>query len=282
MPQHNPRQMMEVLRATNAAADPAAVDRRTALTRLAASSLALAAGAITLSKLTGCATGPSTNQRVGTLPAPKWPTTEERLTPGPAAASPTTAHPSTRPLPTQPSVSSAPALPQGTIARSAWSKGDPYFPNMTRMQPIQRITLHHDGMNAFTATSQQAAAERIEAIRRSHRNMPGWGDIGYHFVIDPAGRVWEARPLTWQGAHVKDQNPGNIGICLLGNYEIQRPNDTQLAAMERLVASQMAQYRIPLREVRTHKEMAPTACPGKNLQPRLVAMRSQRGALATV
>jgi hypothetical protein len=261
-----------------------AIARRLALARLASSSLALVAGAAVLGRLAGCATDPSTNTSISRLPAPKWPTTEDRLStlPGRTMGTPAAPHASTRPLPTQPPAPApAPALPEGVMARSIWSKGDPYYPNMTRMQTIQRITLHHDGMSAFTATSQQAAAERIEAIRRSHRNMPGWGDIGYHFVIDPAGRVWEARPLSWQGAHVKDQNEGNIGICLLGNYELQRPNDTQLAAMERLIASQMKRYNIPLREVRTHKEMAATACPGKNLQPRLVAMRSARGPLAT-
>lgn len=255
-----------------------AVDRRSALSRMALSALALAAGGAALGKLSGCASsGPSNNQRVSGLPAPKWPTAEERLGQVSRTGAPMQ-HPSTRPLPTQPS----PATPtHGVIARSAWSKGEPFFPNMTRMQPIQRITLHHDGMSAYTSTSEQAAAERIEAIRRAHRNMPGWGDIGYHYVIDPAGRVWEARPITWQGAHVRDQNPGNIGICLLGNYELQRPNDAQLASLESFVASQMQQYRIPVREVRTHKEMAPTACPGRNLQPRLEAMRSWRGSLAS-
>ncbi|MGP1347453.1 MAG: peptidoglycan recognition protein family protein [Phycisphaerales bacterium] len=251
------------------------VGRRSALSRLAGLSLGVAGG-LALAKLSGCASGGSTNDRVGALPSPKWPTESERLGQAAGAGSRGAGHPSTRPLPTAPPV----AVGGGVIPRSAWSKGDPFFGNMTRMQPIDRITLHHDGMSAFTNTSEGAAAERIEAIRRAHRSMPGWGDIGYHYVIDPAGRVWEARSLSWQGAHVKDQNPGNIGICLLGNYEQQRPTDTQLAAVERFVGAQMKQYGIALRSVKTHKEMAPTACPGRNLQPRLEAMRGWRGALA--
>lgn len=246
---------------------------------MAVSALALAAGGVVLGKLGGCASGGvSDHHRVGALPAPKWPSAEERLGQVSRNGAPMQ-HPSTRPLPTQPPAQASGY--SGVISRSSWSKGEPFFANMTRMQPIRRITLHHDGMSVFTSTSEHAAAERIEAIRRSHRNMPGWGDIGYHYVIDPAGRVWEGRPISWQGAHVRDQNPGNIGICLLGNYELQRPNDAQLASLESFVAGQMRQYRIPVREVRTHKEMAATACPGRNLQPRLEAMRSWRGALAS-
>ncbi len=152
---------------------------------------------------------------------------------------------------------------------------------MDRMRPIYRITVHHDGMTAFTSVSEQAAAERLENIRRAHRGH-NWGDIGYHYLVDPAGRVWEGRPLTWQGAHVKNQNEGNLGVCVMGNYENQQPNEAQLRAVERFVAEMMTRHSVRVGNVYTHREMAATACPGRNLQPRLVAMRGTRGALAMV
>ena len=169
----------------------------------------------------------------------------------------------------------------GAIPRAQWAGGQPVPRLMERMKPINKITIHHDGMNAFTTTSQTAARARVEAIRNAHRGQ-NWGDVGYHYLIDPAGRVWQGRPLEWQGAHVRAQNEGNIGICVMGNYELQRPNSSQLASVERSVAELMRAYRIPLREVRTHREMAATACPGRHMQPRLVAMRSSQGMLARV
>ncbi len=171
--------------------------------------------------------------------------------------------------------------PPGVIPRSAWAKGAPVPSLMNTMLPVQRITVHHDGMNTFTSRSEGDAADRLERIRAAHRSK-NWGDIGYHYLIDPNGRVWEGRPLNWQGAHVASQNEGNLGICVMGNYEDQSPSDTQLDAVERFVASQMRAYRVPVMRVHTHRELASTQCPGRNLQPQLVAIRRSGGVLAMV
>ena len=91
-----------------------------------------------------------------------------------------------------------------------------------------------------------------------------------HFAVDPAGRVWEARPLGWQGAHVKDHNPGNIGIVVLGNFEVQTPGPSQLEGVRRHVTSLMRAYNVPRSRVHTHRDWgAQTACPGDTLQSSL-------------
>jgi hypothetical protein len=187
-----------------------------------------------------------------------------------------TSQPATRPSTIEPAI---PSGPSGVIARSSWAGGAPVPALMDRMLPVNKITLHHDGMNAFTSASQADAAERLENIRLAHRGH-NWGDIGYHYVIDPAGRVWEGRPLMYQGAHVRDQNEGNLGVCVLGNFERQAPNQAQLNTVEHFVAALMTRYRVGVRNVYTHRELAATACPGRNLQPRLVSMRTRGGGLA--
>ena len=165
--------------------------------------------------------------------------------------------------------------------RSAWAGGVVVPRFMVQMQPVTQITLHHDGMSRFEATDERQVAARLELIRRAHRNR-NFGDIGYHYLVDPAGRVWEGRPLTWQGAHVARQNQGNLGICCLGNFEKQSPTEAQLLAVEAFAMSQMRRFNVPVARVFTHRELAPTACPGRNLQPRLLAMRRSGGALAQV
>ena len=147
------------------------------------------------------------------------------------------------------------------------------------MQTPHHITIHHDGMSPFRETNYAKVADRIEVIRTAHLKRDGgsrWGDIGYHFVVDRAGRVWEARSLAWQGAHVKDHNEGNIGILCLGNFEEQTPSAKQLAALERLVKTLRARYNIPSDHVLTHREWpgANTKCPGQNLQARVMVSRS--------
>jgi len=166
---------------------------------------------------------------------------------------------------------------QTAIPRSVWAKGDPIPRNMKPMLPMRYITIHHDGMTRFTETSKASAASRLETIRKSHLRRDGgrWGDIGYHFAIDPAGRLWEGRSLHWQGAHVKARNEGNIGVVVLGNYEIQSVNRAQTAEVDATIALLMKKFSIPLTRVRTHQEWAATACPGKSLQRYMVLTRNR-------
>lgn len=164
----------------------------------------------------------------------------------------------------------------GVLGRAKWSKGQPVVSLMNPMVPVRWITIHHDGMTPFVATDERSSAGRIELIRNGHRGK-GWGDIGYHFAIDRAGRVWEGRPLKWQGAHVKDHNEGNIGILVIGNFDEQSPSAMQLKALEKQVKMVMLKYKIPASRVKTHREWAgaKTACPGKSLQNYVTGWRSR-------
>lgn len=162
----------------------------------------------------------------------------------------------------------------GVFERSKWATGDPIPSRMERMLPVSRITVHHDGMSPFWSDSQSAAAGRIDAIRRAHQSQD-WGDIGYHFVIDRSGRIWEGRPLTWQGAHVKYHNEGNIGVVCLGNFDQQSPTELQVAALQRHLEQLIARYGVPNRLVYTHQELAATACPGRALQAQMGPLRAR-------
>lgn len=149
---------------------------------------------------------------------------------------------------------------------------------MDRLTGVRYVTIHHDGMNPFYGDDSASAADRIELIRRAHRNK-GWGDIGYHFVVDRGGRVWQARPLNFQGAHVKDHNEQNIGIMALGNFDLQTPSDAQVVGLSRHVAAVSQRFGVPAGNVRTHQEWAATACPGRNMQHRIVTLRSRSFAV---
>jgi len=213
--------------------------------------------------LAGCAS----RDRVSTLPDPVWPT--GRHVPG--------VSPSPMPAPAPAPVARSPF--PNVIARGQWAKGAPVASLMTTMGPINAITIHHDGMPPFAATDAAATAARVELIRMSHRNKPTpWGDIGYHFVIDRAGRIYEGRPLQWQGAHVRDHNAGNIGVLCLGNFEAQTPSEPQLQALATHVRTLRRHYNVSMNRVITHREWpgARTACPGMRLQPRVESLRSNR------
>lgn len=167
----------------------------------------------------------------------------------------------------------------GVLPRSRWTRSAPELSLADPMRGISQITIHHDGMPPVSLSSMNSVASRIEQIRASHRQR-GWADIGYHYVIDPDGRVWEGRPIKLQGAHVKDQNPQNLGILVLGNFEQQTPTPRATAALDDFLVGQMRQYRIPVSRVYTHQELASTACPGRALQRYMESTRARGGRVA--
>ncbi len=179
----------------------------------------------------------------------------------------------------EPSHASHRTMP-GVISRAAWTRAVPKTWDTNPMGGIKRITIHHDGMTPFTSTSRAAAAQRLENIRRAHVSSNGWADVGYHFVVDPGGRVWEARPVALQGAHVKYNNEHNLGVMVMGNYDRQSPTNAASTMLDEFVGSMMRKYRVPVSRVYTHQELRPTACPGRSLQRVMESTRSRGGVLA--
>ncbi|MFO0872823.1 MAG: peptidoglycan recognition family protein [Phycisphaerales bacterium] len=211
-------------------------------------------------------------QQTAVLPEPEWPNNVE---PPPFSPSPS-------PLPIPPRAETPVPLPSvppmaNVLPRSRWSHGAPDYADMNRMLPVASITVHHDALSPFTATDAASSEARIELIRVSHRHK-NWADIGYHFVVDRAGRVYEARPVAWQGAHVKDRNEGNIGVLCLGNFEVQSPSEAQLNALVAHVKALRQRYRVATRNVYTHREWpgAQTLCPGASLQASMVRLRANK------
>ncbi|MBL9121030.1 MAG: N-acetylmuramoyl-L-alanine amidase [Phycisphaerae bacterium] len=238
--------------------DAISVARRSFL----AASAFLLAGCASSGSLTADATGGGSRSE---LPDGAWP--GGRYDDPPTSRTPTAPKRST----SQPKqVAKEPIPTDGVIPRSRWAKAGPDVGDINPMLPVKSLTIHHEGWEPFVASDVEETADRIEHVRIAHRNAKGGGyaDIGYHYIIDREGRVWEGRSLRYQGAHVKYHNEGNIGIMCLGNFEEQTPTQRQLAGLSRQVRAVMAKHKIPIRRVYTHREWkdAQTLCPGRSLQ----------------
>ncbi len=61
--------------------------------------------------------------------------------------------------------------------------------------------------------------------------------------------------------------PCNVGICLLGNFEVERPSPAALATLDRLVAEIRTHYKLPATAVKPHSYWKGTLCPGRNMEP---------------
>lgn len=174
--------------------------------------------------------------------------------------------------------------PGNVIPRSAWTTARPATAFINPMRTIDRITIHHAGFG-ISARNQSEVARILEAMRRDHttnrRDASGrpWADIGYHYLIDPAGRIWEGRDIRYQGAHVRNNNERNLGIQVMGNFNDQRPTSEQLASLDAFVADRARAYGIPVNQIYTHQELGQTECPGASLQAYMEQTRSSRGRM---
>ncbi len=228
--------------------------------------------------ITGAAGATGCTQTSTTLtrrPGTPWPGSISKPTPNPPGSR---AYTAPRPVQPRPPVA-ATTGPPGLRPRSWWTRTGPIRSKVNPMKGINRITVHHEGHTPVWFTDEQSTKARLEQVRNIHTRDRRWGDIGYHYIIDRAGRVIEGRPLAYQGAHVSKQNPHNVGVMLLGNFEKQSPSQAQLTAMQSTIRHLMAKYRVPVKRVYTHRELGPTVCPGRNLQPRVASLRTN-GALA--
>jgi len=195
-----------------------------------------------------------------------------------------------------PSPSTAPgrtaAAPIGgvaALARAEWTRASLISARLEPMGRITAVTVHHEGSaEGDDDTGLGDVAARLRRIRASHLDRLHAGDIGYHYVIDRAGRVWECRPIEYQGAHAGngEANRGNIGICVLGNFERQELTEEQKTSLATLLVRLMREHGIGADRVYTHREikkkfgLTPTLCPGRNLQLYMDQLR--RGPLRVV
>jgi len=179
------------------------------------------------------------------------------------------------------STAARPAVAFEFIPRSAW-KASTSRSNSDPMGRVTRITIHHSGL-MDGATEYAECANMVRKMQRQHVEDRGWADIGYHFVIDRMGRVWEGRPLFLQGAHAgnNDANQGNIGVTLSGDFDSQQPTSRQKASLRLVVESLMRTYKVTPSRIATHREVKQTfrlpmtECPGKHLQAYVNALRAE-------
>lgn len=104
---------------------------------------------------------------------------------------------------------------------------------------------------------------KVESIHRHHLKN-GWSGIGYNYVIDINGTIWEGRPENTVGAHCTNHNSKSIGICYVGGLgKDGKPKDTrndkQLLAMAELCSYLHEKY--PDATFHGHCEFANKSCP---------------------
>ena len=89
--------------------------------------------------------------------------------------------------------------------------------------------------------------------------------VGYHYVIERSGQLIQAREDTETGAHTIGMNNNSIGICVVGDFNQERPSLAQLIALKNLINKKMIEHNILPDNIRAHRNFKDTSCCGKNL-----------------
>lgn len=156
--------------------------------------------------------------------------------------------------------------------RSLWTSDEPRAWLLREADAFTRITIHHQGAGKVGTQHENSVAADIDAVFGGHQQK-GYADIGYHFVIDYDGRVWEGRSLAYEGAHVHGQNKGNIGVLVLGNFNQQKPSASSLESVRALTGALRDRYPIGANALYGHRDLGASVCPGTYLYERLLKMR---------
>ena len=166
--------------------------------------------------------------------------------------------------------------------------------------PLQAITVHHTD----TPNDDPDPAATVRAIYEYHAVTLDWGDIGYHFLIDEAGTVYEGRysgddlvpAFNADGKlvtafHTAGYNSGNLGIAFLGTLTGRPPTDAAKQALIRLVKvitrfkgldpQAKITYTNPVNGVQKdvttvggHRDWLLTECPGQTMYDLLDEVRA--------
>jgi hypothetical protein len=186
------------------------------------------------------------------------------------------------------------------ISRPAWGANEAIrraAPSYARN--IQLAVVHHTaGSNSYTAAQSAAIVRGIEVY---HVKGNGWNDIGYNFLIDKYGQVFEGRyggvDKNVIGAHAEGFNTGSVGVALIGTYQTAAPTAAEKTALVNLLAWRLdlahvdplstltytsggnarfhAGTPVFLRAVSGHRDTGFTTCPGAVLYGQLGALARQ-------
>lgn len=151
----------------------------------------------------------------------------------------------------------------------------------------------HAGFVHHTVNANDYTAAEVPSIIRGiyayHVQSRGWSDIGYNFLVDRFGRVWEGRyggvdrPVV--GAHTLNYNDYSFAMSAIGNFETARPTQAILDAYARVFAWKLSLHGVTASSTRQrvgasyfpaingHRDAAQTACPGKYLYAKIPYIR---------
>ncbi|MBN1921916.1 MAG: N-acetylmuramoyl-L-alanine amidase [Anaerolineae bacterium] len=169
------------------------------------------------------------------------------------------------------------------IPRAGWGADESLMTWPPEYAPAHKIVVHH----TVTSGGDNPVAE-VQAIYYYHAITRGWGDIGYNYLVDKYGNIYEGRAgdLDVIAGHTYGYNVGSVGIGNLGDYSTAAPTIAMLDANAALAAWLGGRNFIHPEEsslfvdlvtpnITGHRDYAATSCPGSAFYAQLPVLRAE-------
>ena len=150
------------------------------------------------------------------------------------------------------------------------------------MDDVKMMVVHHTASVNDLDDPKQA----IRNIYYYHTVRRGWGDIGYNYIVDTDGRIYEGRSGGEKvvGGHSVKVNKASIGIAVLGNYQTQDVPKDVIHGLTNILTDKADKYDLDVLDdveysekdypvLGGHRDSSSTACPGENLYRALPTVR---------
>jgi hypothetical protein len=155
----------------------------------------------------------------------------------------------------------------GVDESAAWKSGSPSY------APPKFSVLHHTATTNDYSVAQ--APQQIRNMYYWHVNANKWSDIGYNFIIDKYGTIWEGRRGGVDrgviGAHSGGWNTGSFGVAIMGNNNTMAPTPQSTKALTDLLS-----WKFDIHHINPSTSMRATA--NSQSIPTLVGHRNIRGS----
>jgi N-acetylmuramoyl-L-alanine amidase len=186
------------------------------------------------------------------------------------------------------------------VTRSGWHAEEEIRRGKPRYVSALKFALVHHTVNSNAYSCNQSASI-VRGIEVYHVRGNGWDDIGYNFLVDACGQVFEGRyggiMKNVIGAHSLGFNSGSVGVALIGNYGRATPSKAAQDALVKLLAWRLdvahvdpaatvvyksggnskfrAGTRVKLNDISAHRDTYLTECPGNALYRLLPSIRTR-------
>lgn len=186
----------------------------------------------------------------------------------------------------------------GIVTRSGWGadegmrEGDFQYTNTVRTAFV-----HHTAMSNNYKCSEVPSI--LRSIYRYHVKSSKWRDIGYNFLVDKCGKIYEGRAggvaKAVQGAHTYGFNSNSMGVAVLGSFDKASPSKASVDAVSKLTAWKLGLFgvnpsgatrltsgggkfkkgtTVRMNNIAGHRDGFDTSCPGAKLYDKLGTIRS--------